>query len=186
MRCRQYPTLPKIWLMTDERMGDALLPSIAALPRGSGVIFRHYHIPDRRHLFDAVRVLAKARRLMLILGGSQQLAQQWRADGAHGRSRQRAAMVMTAPVHSIRERLAAEQSGAALLFVSPLFATQSHPGARPLGRVRFGMSVQGAKVPVIALGGMTRARAQSLRRFGIYGWAAIDGLTRQKRNAVPT
>ena len=38
MQCRQ--TLPRLWLMTDERVGDALIPAVERLPRGAGTVFR--------------------------------------------------------------------------------------------------------------------------------------------------
>jgi thiamine-phosphate pyrophosphorylase len=172
---RRYPSkLPTRWLMTDERMGDALLPSISALPPGSGIIFRHYSLAPkaRRALFDAVKRLARKRSLMLILAGSPKLAMHWGADGSHGRHRG----ALTAPVHSIPERIAAERHGAQLLFVSPVFPTRSHPSAATLGRAKLGLIVRGAHRPVIALGGMTERRTKSLCVLGIYGWAGIDAL----------
>ncbi len=161
--------LPRLWLMTDERMGDALLPSIRQLPKGAGVIFRHYSLPpsERAALFGQVKRLARARRLMLVLAGKH---------GRHGRYRG----ALTAPVHSIPERIAAERHGARLIFVSPVFPTRSHADSSPLGRVGFGQLVRGSTVPVIALGGMTSKRARSLVAFRIYGWAAITSLTGQK------
>ncbi len=161
---------PKLWLMTDARFGDALLPSIAALPTGAGIIFRHYDrsLTERQALFDAVRVIARRRRLLLVCAGP-------RLKGArlfHGRR----TGDFTAPAHSIAERIAAERRGAALVFYSPIFATRSHPGASQLGRVRFGLAVRSAKAPIIALGGMTPKRARSLEGLGAYGWAGIDGL----------
>lgn len=164
MRKRHTRPLPRLWLMTDERMGDALFPALRRLPRGSGIIFRHYGLPpaERRALFARVERIARARRLMLVIGGIE-----------HGRHRG----AITAPVHSVRERIEAERVGVELLFVSPVFPTASHPGARALGRIGFGQVIRGARAPVIALGGMTRAKARSLRPFGIHGWAAIDGLT---------
>jgi thiamine-phosphate pyrophosphorylase len=167
--------------MTDERMGAALLPSIAALPKASGVVFRHYSLlPDeRRALFARVRKIARKRRLVLILAGSPKLACAWKADGIHGRARGwvgAVASVHTAPVHNVREVKAAERNGADLLFASPLFATKSHKGKAGLGRVRFGMLIAGAKRPIIALGGMNPMRARSLSMFQIYGWAGIDAL----------
>ena len=166
---RHSRPLPRLWLMTDERMGDALLPSIRRLPKGAGVIFRHYTLPpaERAALFDQVERVARARRLMLVLPGK---------FGGHGRYRG----ALTAPVHSIPERIAAERNGARLIFVSPVFPTTSHPGSRALGRVGFGRIIRGSAVPVIALGGMTPRRARSLGAFGIYGWAAITSLTGQK------
>ena len=168
--------LPRLWLMTDERMGDALWPSLAALPKGSGVIFRHYGASDRKVLFKAVQRIARARRLVLVVAGPERLAKTWRASGSHGRSAHHPQGLRTTPVHNHRERVAAERAGADLLFVSPVFATRSHAGAKALGRVRFGLLIREANVPVIALGGMTKARARSLRDLGIYGWAAISAL----------
>lgn len=149
--------------MTDERMGEALFDAIRALPARSGIVFRHYSLDPvtRRALMDRVERLARRGRHWLVVGGEM-----------HGRHRG----AMTMPVHSVRERIAAERMGARALFVSPVFATRSHPGARPLGRCRFGMIVRGARVPVIALGGMDARRFRSLRAFGIHGWAAIDAL----------
>ena len=166
---RHSCSLPRLWLMTDERMGDAVLSSIKRLPKGSGVIFRHYSLApvERAVLFGAVKRLARARRLMLVFRGRH---------GGHGRHRG----ALTAPVHSIPERIAAERNGARLIFVSPVFPTRSHPGSRALGRVGFGQLIRGSAVPVIALGGMTPKRARSLGAFRIYGWAAISSLTGQK------
>ena len=164
--------------MTDERMGDALWPSLAALPKGSGVVFRHYGTPDRKSLFKAMQRIARARRLVLVVAGPERLAIGWRAMGSHGRSPYPSTRLRTAPVHTHCERIAAERTGADLLFVSPVFATRSHAGAKGLGRVRFGLLVRSAKVPCIALGGMTKARAKPLKGLGVWGWAAIDALTR--------
>lgn len=179
MRKRHSPPLPTLWLMTDERMGDALLPSVAALPKGSGIIFRHYSLPAkaRRALFVQVQRIAKRQRHILILAGDSKTARAWKADGAHGMSRAGSAMLQSRAVHSIRERIAAERAGADLMLVSPLFATTSHRGAKGIGRIGFGFMTRNAKIRVIALGGMTARRARSLKSFGIYGWAGIDALT---------
>lgn len=168
--------LPKLWLMTDERFGDRLLPSIAALPRGSGIIFRHYSLEReaRRALFEAVHRMARSKRHMLIVAGDAGIARLRRVDGYHGR--QQAKRLHTAPAHSLREAIAAERLGADLLFVSPVFATRSHLGEEALGRIRFGLLIRGLKTPVIALGGMTAKRARGLASMKVQGWAAIDAL----------
>jgi thiamine-phosphate pyrophosphorylase len=168
--------LPKLWLMTDERMGGgALFSALRALPKGSGIVFRHYSLApeERRVLFEAVRRVAKARRLVISLAGPVRLTKAWRADGSHGRHHG----ALTVPVHTIPERIAAERHRGSLLFLSPVFPTASHRGAKTLGRVGFGALARGAKTPIIALGGLTRQRAKTLKPFRIYGWAAIDGLT---------
>jgi thiamine-phosphate pyrophosphorylase len=171
---RQARSMPKTWLMTDERLGDALLPSIAALPRGSGIVFRHYSLEanDRQKLLRIVSAAARRFGHILVVGGQPIATPLWHAVGRHGRVRG----AMTAPVHSLREAIAAERAGATLLFVSPIFATRSHPNSTGLGRVRFGLLIRNLRVPVIALGGMTKSRARSLKAMKIYGWAAISAL----------
>lgn len=173
---------PRLWLMTDERLGDALFPAIAALPRGSGIVFRHYSLPtpERRALFDRVRQIARRKGLRLVLAGSPRLARNWGADGFHGHARASAGLLHTVAAHSGRELRRAAGYGADLVFVSPVYPTRSHPGAPSLGPVRFGAIARQSQRPVIALGGMDSRRARITHRLGGYGWAAIDGLTPRK------
>lgn len=183
---RRHPSrsreLPRRWLMTDPRMGDDLWKALAALPVGSGVILRHYECSsdERRKLFAKLRRIARRRGLLLVVAGRERLGPG--ATGSHGRHRG----VRTAPVHSRREAIAAIRIGAELLFVSPVHPTRSHPDARILGRVRFGLMIRGLDVPVIALGGMDERQWRALRPLGVHGWAGIDAWMRQKRIAVPT
>jgi thiamine-phosphate pyrophosphorylase len=176
---RHCRALPRLWLMTDERMGDALLPAVWALPAHSGIVFRHYHTAAkaRRRLFQKVRRVARARGHLLFLAGTAREARGWGADGHHGRSPRAPGRPMTAPVHSLREMIAARRLRADLVLVSPVFATRSHPGQKTLGRIGFFRLARTAPCPVIALGGMNRRRFRSLASFGAYGWAAIDTLT---------
>lgn len=168
---RRCQPLPRLWLMTDERQGEGLWQALEALPSGSGVVFRHYSLAphERKSVFARLRALANRKRLLLVAAGPQLLG----ADGTHGRHpRKPGKQLKTAPVHGLREIRAAEAAGAMLLFLSPVFPTRSHPGAKPLGRVRFAALARQTKLPVIALGGMDERRARSL--VGAYGWAAID------------
>ena len=85
MTRRHRKKLPTIWLMTDERVADAaLLAAVARLPKGrAGIVFRHYRTEGkaRRALFEAVRRVARRRRLLLLLAGDGRTAAAWRADG---------------------------------------------------------------------------------------------------------
>lgn len=168
---RRHPPLPRQWLMTDERMGEGLWAALARLPRGGGVIFRHYRSAERRAIFAKVAHIARRRRLVLIRAGAPVGRGE---DGIHGRAGGGRPGLRTFPAHSRREAIAAIRKGAGALFVSPVFATRSHGEARPLGRVRFGLLTRNLRIPVIALGGMTARRAHGLRSFRIHGWAAID------------
>ena len=160
--------VPPLWLMTDERMGDSLWEALERLPRGSGVVFRHYgsSLGGRRALFAKVAKGARRRRLLLIRAGPERLG---REHGVHGR---RGDGLVTCPAHSRREAIAAIRAGADALFVSPIFPTRSHPGAAGLGADGFAALACQTDLPVIALGGMDAARALGLK--GAYGWAGID------------
>lgn len=153
--------------MTDPRLGDALWTALERLPRGAGVVFRHYDAPDRAVLWARVRRIARRRGLLLMSAGE-------RLRGADGVHNGRGTALRSRAVHSQREMVAAAREGADVVFVSPIFATRSHPGARTLGRMRLASLVGAAPMPVIALGGMTAARFASLKMTGVYGWAGID------------
>ena len=159
--------LPRLWLMTDERLGDRLPDAIARLPDGAGIVFRHYSLAEaeRRALFESVRQAAPG---PVLLASPVEQALAWGADGSHGRHRG----AMSAPAHDLAEIRAAEAAGAALIFLSPVFATRSHPDAPALGPATFAALASRTGLPVIALGGMNAARAEGLS--GAYGWAGID------------
>jgi len=185
--------LPRLWLLTDERQGDALWKALNALPRGSGVILRHYSLDRarRRHLLlDASRI-ARTRGLIVLVGGEQVL-RPWQANGIYGSKRNAMKGKLLAwPAHDLREIRAGERRRADLILLSPLFPTRSHPGARALGSLAFAKLARATCLPVIALGGVHRQDRRRLQSLGAHGWAAIDGLTlpslaHQKRNAVPT
>ena len=169
MRARQ--PLPRLWLMTDERQGKGLLAAIARLPEGAGIVLRHYSLAEvaRRDLFEAVREAAPG---PVLLAGAAVQALAWGADGSHGRGPGDG--LRSAPVHDLPEIRAAERAGADLLFLSPIYPTASHPGARTLGLARFAWLARRTPLPVIALGGMNEARGRRLASFGAYGWAGID------------
>ena len=182
------PPLPRVWLMTDERSDDGLEAALARLPRGAGVIFRHHATPpaERRRRYEAVRRIARARGLMLVLASDPRDAIGWRADGVHGGTAHLRAvrpLIRTAPAHDRRELLAAVRRNVDLILLSPVFPTRSHPGVRVLGPIRFGLAAKGARV--LALGGMDARRFGRMKALGAYGWAAIDAWSNQKRKVVP-
>lgn len=168
--------LPLLWLISDARNDAAIEPALARLPRGSGLVFRHYHLPptERRARFGALKRLAHRRGHCVVLAGPPALARRWGADGAYGAPRALArgpTLLRLATAHALREIAGARRANAILL--SPVFATRSHPGTETLGPLRFRLLAARSRVPVIALGGMTARRARRLRHPR---WAAIDGL----------
>ena len=89
-----------------------------------------------------------------------------------GCSRNRDAPVELAPSRMTTIGVNAYLWRASLVFVSPVFATRSHPGAPALGLDRAKRLAEAAGAPAIALGGMNARRFAELE--GLYGWAGID------------
>lgn len=167
-------SVPHIILLSDARNDAALERTLARLPRGSALVFRHYHLPEaERHMrFIALKRAARARGIHVI---GARIPPGWRAEGVYGQAAEVAgrAGLKLATAHSLAEIAAAKRAGADAVLLSPVFATRSHPGAKALGAVRFLLLAQRSLLPVIALGGMTPRRAA---RLPVQGWAAIDGL----------
>ena len=165
MRRRQ--TLPRLWLITDPRGGDPV-KALRRMPRGSGVVFRHFELKRKKRakLFDNVGAEVRRRGGVMLVAIPPDSAGRWAAfDPDTG--------LLAMTVHNRREYLAAWREGADVVFVSPVFTTRSHPGARTLGPVRLGLMLDG-RLPAIALGGMTVRRFRRLNGLGLHGWAGID------------
>lgn len=160
---------PHLWLMTDERLGEALWRALRRLPPGAGVVFRHHAMPrrERQALYLRLRRVAQARRLVVVSAGGP-------LPGAGGVHKGRGPGLRTWPAHDRREAIAAKVAGAALVFVSPVYPTRSHPGAPTLGPMHAARVAQGLGMTVIALGGMTGRRWRRVRTLGFDGWAGID------------
>lgn len=178
MRRARVPTL---WLFTEERLGgrnpgDSLWAAVQALPRGAGIVFRHYGWPraERRALLQKLEAIARRRQLILI-GSEIRGASGGRHLPGGARIRHRPAKgLLTAAAHSRSDLLQGFRLGADAIFLSPVFPTRSHPGAPALGPVRFGLAARAAPGLVIALGGMNKARARRLAPLGAAGFAGID------------
>jgi thiamine monophosphate synthase len=92
-------------------------------------------------------------------------AAHWRARFPH--------WMITASAHSLRALMGAQYLDA--VFLSPVFATTSHPSAPPLTPVRAAFIAARAPVPVYALGGVT-SRNAALLAPAFSGIAAISSL----------
>jgi thiamine-phosphate pyrophosphorylase len=160
------PSLPTVWLMTDERAD--LARAVRRLPPGAGVVFRHHATApaERRRLFRHLLHTTRAKRLVLVRAGAMRLAGEM---GTHGRIGRK---LVTWPTHDRQEARAGAKAGA-VLFVSPVYPTRSHPGAAALGPARAARIGRGLG-PLVALGGMNARRFARARRLGLHGWAGID------------
>ena len=178
MHARQ--SFPDLWLISDERNDAGLEDALRHLPRGSGFIYRHYHLPpgERAARWLDLRRVARARGHVTILADSSPTAREWGADGIYGAPRalypKTGDLLTLATAHGLADIGLANRMRADAVLLSPAFATRSHPEAANLGPLRFRRLAARAQMPVIALGGMN---PQSARRLDWARWAAIDGLS---------
>ena len=169
--------------MTDDLALPDPLDAAHALPPGSLVIVRARDAKRRTQLALALRSIAWARGLILLIADDPALARDLGANGIH-LSQVRAAeaehwraanpgWLITAAAHSLGAVLRATHVDAILL--SPVFATKSHADAEPLSAAKARLIAQAVSVPVFALGGVTAQNAILLPGFA--GIAAIRALS---------
>ncbi len=182
----RYTDWPALWLMTDAARLPAPQKAIAALPQDAGVIFRHYGVAGRAALGAELRALCARKGLPFLVAGDLRLARALRADGLHlpeAQARQASAIKRRAPrlwvtvaAHSLPALRRAQAAGADAALLSPVFPTQSHPGAPTLGPHRFAQLVGAIALPVYGLGGVNEGNAARLTASGAFGLAAISAL----------
>ena len=164
-------SLPLIWLLSDARNDGSLEEILSRLPERSGFVFRHYHLnpSERRARFENLALHARRYGHLVVLSGNHD----WGADGTYAPPGQAGPGINLATAHNAEELQEANAEGAHGVFLSPVYPTASHPGAKTLGVDGFHRLARRSKVPVIALGGMTEERAKVL---DWPRWGAIDGL----------
>lgn len=161
--------------MTDVRMGDQLFEAIRRLPEGAGIVFRHGELGQSERLRLGLRVARQAARGGLVLGVAYDvaLARLLGADLVHNPRRHPGLMPHSRSVHHEAEARRARSDGAAVVFVSPVFPTRSHPGRVSLGQAEAARLAQMAGGTAIALGGMDAERFATLGGC-FHGYAGID------------
>ncbi len=173
MEASQTPW-PRAWLMTDERMGDQLWAALERLPSGAGLVFRHYslNLAERLELGLRIARFARRRQCLVAVGRSVSLAEEIGADLVHNPV-EPTDRPFSCSVHDPAEARSARQAGASLIFVSPVFATRSHPERPALGSDRAIELASIVDCPAIALGGMSAERFRAING-PFYGYAGID------------
>lgn len=183
------PPLPRLHAITDERIArrpdlDDLARDLAAAggadlalhARGRALTgLDHYELANRLTVYPPTRLFVNDRldiALALNAAGVQlgdaglppRAARQLNPRWWIGRS-----------VHNVPGAEAARAEGADYLVVGPVYATATHADRMPLGLERL-RDVARLGLPVIAIGGVTPARAGDVKAAGAYGVAAIRAL----------
>ncbi len=189
MYCRQ---LPEHYLITPEpdctdftefmaRLSIALLAGIELVQLRAKVLGAQAYV---RLAAEALRICHMHDARLILNGPSFELNNKL-ADGMHLSSARLmtcatrplpSSKQLSAACHTLDELLHAQNIGVDFVTLSPVLATTSHPDAEPIGWARFAELTSHVKVPVYALGGMTRSHVPIAQSHGACGIAAISGL----------
>jgi thiamine-phosphate pyrophosphorylase len=141
---RPRQTVPTAWMIVADERALGAL----RLSRGSGVILLR---STPRSVAREIRRLAMRRGLVLV---------------EEGRGARR--------VHNSKELRAALLQRTPLILLSPLYPTATHPGWKPLPRMRAATLAQLGRRRLTALGGMSERRFAAVTALGFAGWAGIS------------
>lgn len=176
--------LPPLFLFTDPARVPDPVEAVRGLPPRCGVIYRHFGAPDRFRTARALRGACDAGGHLLLIAADPDLAAEAGADGVHWprwmrmplRHELRRHGLNTASAHSAVDAAKAARAGADIVFLSPVFRSESKSAGRALGPVRAGTIARATPCPVYALGGVTLTTAPYLVGTGIAGVAAVGAL----------
>ena len=183
MRALSLPTLYAISNVAELGEVEFMRRLEAALGKG----FRLVQLREKNYARDALRALAlkmlpliRQHDARLIINADIELAKEIGADGVQLTGAQLAELSVRPDVdwcgascHNAEELRRAEQLGCDFVLLSPVLATQSHPGAPHLGWENFAAISAGSSIPVYALGGLTHADMQAAWQHGAHGVALL-------------
>lgn len=165
----------------DDRLPDPVAAVKALLKsdrRSVGVVVRARTAARRAEIAEALARLP----LTLLIAGDMGLARRFSCGlhlpearaGEITRWRALSPAPVTLATHNMSALTRAARFGATAAFLSPVFPSQSHPGAPALGLMRAISMARGMPLPVFALGGIEPHNTPSLSGFS--GIAAIGAL----------
>jgi len=179
---RRTLTLPRLWFFTDPLRTPEPWREATRLPAGAAVVYRHFGASDRLFVARRLQRLCQRNDLTLMIGADPALAGAVGAAGVHlpermaavaaPLKRRRPDWIVTTAVHSARAARSA--AGADAMMLSTIYPSQSPSAGPPIGLIEGGRIARSAPAPIIALGGVTAARARDLARAGFAGMAGID------------
>jgi thiamine-phosphate pyrophosphorylase len=175
------PDVPLLFLTDPKRTPD-ILATVSRFPEGSGVIYRHFGLPERFEMAHDLVNLCRSRNSICLIGADPELALSVSAHGVHwpeaklseARHYRGAFTYQTASAHSRRAIWRAHLAGMDAALVSAVFPSKSLSAGKPMGPSKFRTLAQNSPLPIYALGGMDANNAARVAAHA--GIAAIEGV----------
>lgn len=152
------------------------------------MIYRAFGDPAAGRVAGALRRIARARGLVLLVGADEGLAAKVGADGVHLPERmmaqapmirsRRPLWLITTAAHGPTALARAGRLDLDAAFLSTVFPSDSPSARPPLGAVRLAALARKARLPVVALGGVSAGTVRRLADTGVVGFAAVGAFAR--------
>jgi len=161
------------------------------------IVLREKHLDSAKllSLASKLRIMTKKYSTRLLIHSQADIAKAVAADGVHVDAKSIPEItniktwlgdgfLVSASCHNVQELTQAEQQGANFCFLSPVFPTQSHPGAPSLGATTFLQLAATVSIPVVALGGIAPDVITQLQGHGVATMGGILDAENQKKAAT--
>jgi thiamine-phosphate pyrophosphorylase len=156
----------------------------AAVSGAAMIQVRAKDLPARDLAALVRRVVAEARGVPVLVNTRTDVALACGAQGVHlpsdslsperVRTIAPARFLIGVSCHNIDELQRAAREGADFAVYGPIFATRSHPNARPVGLDALAAATSAVLLPIYALGGLTEQNAPLCIAAGAAGVAGIS------------
>jgi 8-oxo-dGTP diphosphatase len=179
LRALSLPTLYAISNVAELGEDEFMRRLEAALKKGLRLVQlreKNYSRESLRELALKMLPLIRSHDARLIINADIELCKEISADGVQLTAVQLSKLGerpgvdwCAASCHSVVELRHAEQLGCDFALLSPVLATQSHPGAPHLGWKKFSAIAADSSIPVYALGGLTHDDMHTAWQHGAHG-----------------
>ncbi|MCF6208812.1 MAG: thiamine phosphate synthase [Ghiorsea sp.] len=192
----------KLLLLSDSKRfttQQAMLDCIEQAIEGGvdTIVLREKHLDSAKllSLASKLRILTRKYNTRLMIHSQADIAKAVAADGVHVDAKSMPEItniktwlgdgfLVSASCHNAQELTQAEQQGADFCFLSPVFPTQSHPGAPSLGATTFLQLAATVSIPVVALGGIAPNVITQLQGHGVATMGGILNAENPKQAAA--
>ena len=175
--------LPPLLFFTDPVRTPEPWRTAEGLPKGAGVVYRHFGAADAETTAQRLKAIAVERGLVLLIGLDADLAERVAADGVHlpeAAAGEAAALrarrpdwILTGTAHSVDAALSPRDLDAVIL--SPIFPAGGASASRSALGIE-ALATVAALRPVYALGGVSPTTIRAMESSGAIGIAGVDAI----------
>ena len=186
--------LPISIFFTDRKKISNLESTIRNLPKNSAIIIREYDLDNNAREIFAKKIidLTKDLGFKIIIGKNFELAKKLKADGVHFSDFDKLPIkilkktnftknfIFSFSCHNYKSILRARKKGFKMIFISPIFKTNSHLEAKNLGLrnlAKISLKTKNStycQTSLYALGGINCQNISAIRKLTLAGFGAIN------------